>query len=66
MQPEGESTAMTISNVELFNRIRRLRREAEASYRAGRWQDGWALEGEANQSEDELYIPHNLRDRGER
>jgi hypothetical protein len=35
-------TKNRISNVEFFNRrIRRLRREAEESYRAGRWQDGW-------------------------
>ena len=45
-------TKTTIGNVELFNRIRRLRREAEKSYRAGRWQDGWILEGEANRAED--------------
>jgi hypothetical protein len=32
-------TKTTISNIELFNRIRRLRREVEESYRAGRWQD---------------------------
>jgi hypothetical protein len=49
-------TKTTISNVELFNRIRRLRREAEQSYRAGHWQDGWVLEDEADRSEDELYI----------
>jgi hypothetical protein len=48
-------TKTTISNVEIFNRIRRLRREAEQSYRAGRWQDGWVLEGEADRSENELY-----------
>jgi hypothetical protein len=49
-------TKTTISKVELFNRIRRLRREAEASYRAGRWQDGWILEGEAERAEDELRL----------
>jgi hypothetical protein len=55
--PGWEIAAMTtISNVELFNRIRHLRREAEESYRAGRWQDGWVLDGEADRSEDELYI----------
>ena len=49
-------TKTTISNVELFNRIRRLRREAEQSYRAGRWQDGWILESEADRGEEELRV----------
>ena len=55
-------TKTTISNVELFNR--RLRREAEESYRAGRWQGGWTLEGEANRAEEELYIRRMERERG--
>lgn len=56
-------TKTTISNVELFNRIRRLRREAEASYRAGRWQDGWILEGEADRPEFQLRLRDLDRDR---
>jgi hypothetical protein len=48
-------TKNRISNVEFFNRrIRRLRREAEESYRAGRWQDAWVLDGEANRAEEGL------------
>jgi hypothetical protein len=53
-------TKTTISNVELFNRIRRLRREAEASYRAGRWQDAWVLDGEASRARLRLFRhPHD-------
>jgi hypothetical protein len=34
-----------------FATTTRLRREAEASYRAGRWQDGWTFEYEAGATE---------------
>jgi len=34
-----------------FAATTRLRREAEASYRAGRWQDGWTFEYEAGATE---------------
>ena len=41
----------------------RLRREAEASYRAGRWQDGWTLEYGADRAEEEVFICRLERER---
>jgi hypothetical protein len=39
-----------------FAATTRLRWEAEASYRAGRWQDGWTFEYEADRAVEEVFI----------